>query len=321
MLEFAHAALWLKALALRSKEIAMQNARLSELEKLLAKTNAQPSPRIKSSDMSSSAEVNGLKQEIRVVRLELSWTWEIALIVANITLSTSQLTEAMDVLHRQVEDYEGEIRFLKDAKSPGGRVRSRTPRRTFTADLRDRSGSVDSLPGMVADGSTGAFEAAFFRPALQAARRDAAQWKAKATISTLLDLPPLHASGTIGGEEKAAEEDDSNPFAELSSALSFYRREAASIKVVDISKQNTGRLGLHKMMMRKATASYQLDKATAAARQWLENSSKGNHSATIDSVGSPLVGRVTLSGGDPVSTVRTNVKPEDLYRLQLHLVR
>lgn len=45
----------------------MQNSRLSELEKLLAKTNAQPSPRIKSADVYSSAEMNGLKQEIRVV--------------------------------------------------------------------------------------------------------------------------------------------------------------------------------------------------------------------------------------------------------------
>lgn len=230
----------------------------------------------------------------------------------------------MDVLHRQVEDYESEIRFMKDAKSPGARVRSRTPRRTFTSDLRERSGSVDSLPGMVADGSTGAFEAALFRPALQAARRDAAQWKAKATISTLLDLPPLHASQNIGGEEKTADEDESNPFMQLSSALSFYRREAASIKVVDISKQKSGgtsRLGLHRMMMRKATASDQLDKATATARQWLENNGEGNYRAADNSVGAPLVGRVTLSGADPVSTVRTNVKPEDLFRLQLHLVR
>lgn len=67
MVECPNITLSSKALALRSKEIAMQNARLSELEKLLAKTNAQPSPRIKSSDMSSSAEVNSLKQEIRVV--------------------------------------------------------------------------------------------------------------------------------------------------------------------------------------------------------------------------------------------------------------
>jgi len=302
----------------------MQNARLSELEKLLAKTNAQPSPRIKSSDMSSSAEVNGLKQEIRVVSLELTRASDVSFLVTNVTFPASQLTEAMDVLHRQVEDYESEIRFLKDAKSPGARVRSRTPRRTFTADLRERSGSVDSLPGMVADGSTGAFEAALFRPALQAARRDAAQWKAKATISTLLDLPPLHASGITAGEEKTADEDESNPFVQLSSALSFYRREAASIKVVDVSKRKSGeisRLGLHRMLMRKATASDQLDKATAAARQWLENNGEGNYRVANDSVGAPLVGRVTLSGADPVSTVRTNVKPEDLYRLQLHLVR
>lgn len=236
----------------------------------------------------------------------------------------SQLTEAMDVLHRQVEDYESEIRFLKDAKSPGARVRSRTPRRTFTADLRERSGSVDSLPGMVADGSTAAFEAALFRPALQAARRDAAQWKAKATISTLLDLPPLHASQTIRGEEKTSDEDDSNPFLELSSALSMYRREAASVKVVNISNQQKGessRLSLQKMMMRKATASNHLDKATAAARQWLENNSQGNHRTANGTVGAPIVGRVKFSGIDPVSTVRTNVNPEDLYRLHLHLVR
>jgi hypothetical protein len=45
----------------------MQNTRLSELEKLLAKTSAQPSPRIKSAEMTSSEEINNLKQENRVV--------------------------------------------------------------------------------------------------------------------------------------------------------------------------------------------------------------------------------------------------------------
>jgi hypothetical protein len=281
----------------------MQNARLSELEKLLAKTNAQPSARIKSSDMSSSAENQGLKQEIRV------------------------LTEAMDVLHRQVEDYESEIRFLKDSKSPSARVRSRTPRRTFTADLRERSGSTDSLPGLaVGDGSSGAFEAALFRPALQAARRDAAQWKAKAAISTLLDLPPLHAStfSSNGGEEKTADEEDSNPFMHLSSALSYYRREAASIKVVDISKQSSGesaRLGLRRRMMKKAAAADHLDKAAAAARQWLENNGSANHRYVNDFNAAPLVARVRLAGSDPVKTVSATANPEDLYRLQLHMVR
>jgi dynactin 1 len=56
-----------KSLALRSKEIAVQNTRLSELEKLLARTSAQPSPLIKSAELTSSEEINNLKQENRVV--------------------------------------------------------------------------------------------------------------------------------------------------------------------------------------------------------------------------------------------------------------
>ena len=60
-----------KSLNLRSKEIAMQNTRLSELEKLLARTSAQPAtPLIKSAELTSSEEINNLKQENRVVR----WT-------------------------------------------------------------------------------------------------------------------------------------------------------------------------------------------------------------------------------------------------------
>jgi len=230
----------------------------------------------------------------------------------------------MDVLHRQVEDYESEIRFLKDAKSPGPRVRSRTPRRAYTGSGgMERSGSTDSLQGL-GDGSSSAFEAALFRPALQAARRDAAQWKARATITTLLDLPPLHATQPANdGEEKTADE-DANPFLELSSALSFYRKETASIKVVDISKQNDGvspRLGFHRMMMKKASAADHLDKAAAAARQWLETQGSGDQRLKLDFGEGPLVGRVKLAGKQPVKTVSTAATQEDLYRLQLHLVQ
>jgi hypothetical protein len=298
-----------KSLSLRSKEIAMQNARLSELEKLLAKTNAQPSPRIKSSEMSSSAEMNGLKQEIRV------------------------LTEAMDVLHRQVEDYESEIRFLKDSKSPGSRVRSRTPRRTYTADLRERSGSSDDLSGMVGDGSTGAFEAALFRPALQAARREASQWKAKATISALLDLPPLHANTSTtslrsiyNDEEKVADEDGDmrSPFFQLNSALSRYRNETASIRVVDLStkSEQLPRMGLYKMMVKKASAADHLDQAAAVARRWLESNNGEHQSRSVtDFSKAPLVGRVKFSGNNPVKRVMKTTTQEELHRLQLHLVQ
>ena len=58
----------LQSLSTRSKEIALQNARISELEKVLAKSNSAPSPmNIKSSEMSSSEEINTLKEENRVV--------------------------------------------------------------------------------------------------------------------------------------------------------------------------------------------------------------------------------------------------------------
>ena len=47
----------------------MQNARLSELEKLLAKSSAKPSPAKMSKAVKSSEELNSLKEENRVVRL------------------------------------------------------------------------------------------------------------------------------------------------------------------------------------------------------------------------------------------------------------
>ena len=210
----------------------------------------------------------------------------------------SQLTEAMDVLHRQVEEYESEIRFLKDAKSP--KVRSRTPRRAYTEHLRERSRSGDDLQGMASEGSSGAFEAALFRPALQAARRDAAQWKARATISTLLELPPLAVPTTStasNSEETKSSEDYPDPLMELSSALSSYRKTTASVRVVDITKPvhaKSYRSYLHESVMKKASAANQLDKATAAARQWLEFNEIGETPTPKSFRDHPLIGRVNI---------------------------
>lgn len=58
-------------LSTRSKEIAMQNARLSELEKLLAKSNSGALGRGTASDLKSSEEFNSMKEENRVVSLGL----------------------------------------------------------------------------------------------------------------------------------------------------------------------------------------------------------------------------------------------------------
>jgi hypothetical protein len=283
-----------KSLSLRSKEIALQNARLTELEKLLAKTNSQPSSRIVSSQSLSSDELNSLKQENRV------------------------LEEAMDVLHRQVEEYENEIRLLRDAKTPSKGVRSRAPRRAFTPEssLRDRSRSSENLSGMEEEGHLGAFEAALFRPALLAARKDAAQWKAKATIDTLLSLPPLDVPLPCTSEETKTSEDTS-PLLELSSALSHYQAETASVRLVDLSKPNP-RMQLYSMKMKKAAAAERLDRATAEARQWLEN--RGSGSRTAGMTQQLLLGRVKIAGGGQVRKFSTPTNAEDLYRLHLHVM-
>jgi hypothetical protein len=226
----------------------------------------------------------------------------------------------MDVLHRQVEEYESEIRFLKDAKSP---TKGRTPRRSFAADnLRERARSGEDLQVLGSEAHAGAFEAALFRPALRAARRDAAHWKAKATISMLLELPPLNVPKTNRGEEeKSVDDEDISPIIELSSALANYRTQTASIKVVDLTKSSSKspRMELHSMVMKKASASQQLDEATASARQWLESRSSATKSLPGEM--GALFGRVKFSGPEPVKTISTATTLEDLHRLQLHMVR
>ena len=51
----------------------MQNARLSELEKLLAKSSAKPSPVKITSAVKSTEELNSLKEENRVVCASLRY--------------------------------------------------------------------------------------------------------------------------------------------------------------------------------------------------------------------------------------------------------
>eukprot|EP00529_Nitzschia_sp_RCC80_P006984 CAMPEP_0113502732 /NCGR_PEP_ID=MMETSP0014_2-20120614/33739_1 /TAXON_ID=2857 /ORGANISM="Nitzschia sp." /LENGTH=1416 /DNA_ID=CAMNT_0000397595 /DNA_START=80 /DNA_END=4327 /DNA_ORIENTATION=- /assembly_acc=CAM_ASM_000159 len=272
-----------KALSLRSKEISVQNARLSELEKLLAKTSAQPSSRLVSSQMVPSEELNAMKEENRV------------------------LAEAMDVLHRQVEEYENEIRFL-NSKSPA-KSRSRAPRRTFATDssaLRDHSRSSESLHGLQEEPMSGAFEAALFRPALLAARQEAAIYKNKAMVDTILNLPPLNvslsATAACTDKEKSSDEEmgviNNNPFLDLSTALSNYQHQTSSMHLVDLMKPSP-RMQLHKILMRKAAASADLDQATASARQWLESKGIGRRSAPVALQGDEnLLGSIRFLSGE-----------------------
>lgn len=260
-----------KNISSRSKEIAMQNARLSELEKLLAKSSASPLGRGKASDLKSSEEFNSLKEENRVVSISLcvaslaAFSFDPSNIVCYSLLL--QLMEAMDVMQRQVDEYEDEIRVLKDFKSPKRGGGNRTPRRSLTsvADLSSPRASGGTEEMQV---SSGALEAALFRPALQNALQEAAHWKATATASSILNLPPLPVVSPASTASTTGRSDEAfNSLQQLSSALSSYRLEKASVKIVDLTNRNKSpRVQLREISARKAAAAERLETIVLRSR-------------------------------------------------------
>lgn len=136
----------------------------------------------------------------------------------------------MDVLQRQVDEYENEIRAMKDFKTPGrGLQTKRTPRRALTsvADLASPS------KGFLDENSSSdiSLEATIFRPALQQALRDALKWKLEATTSCMNKLLPLPGPFVFNTEFESA-------FNQLSSAIRDERFKKATIKLVDLRSKN-----------------------------------------------------------------------------------
>jgi len=178
-------------------------------------------------------------------------------------------------MQRQVDDYENDIRALKDFKSPKGASGRRGPGRrpmTSIGDLTPQrkrvSGGLDELPT-----STGAFEAALFRPALQRALCDAARWRAAATGAAILDLPPLPVSSTayLPSEEMKTEEIDQadSDLVQLNSALVHYRIEKASVKLVDLNHSKSPRAQLREMKMKHSVAAARLESVVLKCRAHL----------------------------------------------------
>jgi hypothetical protein len=169
----------------------------------------------------------------------------------------------MDVLQRQVDEYEDEIRILKDFKSPKRGGTGRTPRRsplppteTSTRGGRGATATENDSPTSVS-----ALEAAIFRPALNKALQDASYWKAAYTGSLLKDLAPLPllpGYPSRDEESKATDVDDAHSsLIQLSSALSHYRLSQASARIVDLTnKSKTARtqLGEQRAERREAIA-------------------------------------------------------------------
>lgn len=160
----------------------------------------------------------------------------------------------MDVLQREVEMYENEIRALKDFKSPtkrGGALR--TPKRT----------PIELTPaprGVTAEDSQSRFslEATLFRPALQQALEEAARWKTEATAKAIMELPPLPELPQLpAGKDTASLADD---YMRLSAAISACRIEKASITLVDLTKTDKNpREQLRDIKARSAAASERLE--------------------------------------------------------------
>ena len=164
----------------------------------------------------------------------------------------------MDVLQREVEMYENEIRSLKDFKSPkrsnatGSRA---TPLKSGTSLINH----TPTFRGSNEEFHSGfSLEATLFRPALQQALQDSAHWKAVATRSILLDLAPLPASPMDfygGGRSVLSEE-----AILMASALAKARIEKATITLVDLSnKEKAPRAQLRDMKAKSAAINERLE--------------------------------------------------------------
>jgi hypothetical protein len=173
--------------------------------------------------------------------------------------------EAMDVVQRQVDEYEDEIRALKDFKSPKRSSSGRTPRRTPQPSPGVGSSGAKSANADESTSSTGALEAALCRPALLKALQEVAYWKSKATASWMSELPPLPVlqGSPFGadGEFKERDADEAlSSLVELSSAWSDYRLTKASVKIVDLTNSTKDpRTQLREQKARSAEATNRLE--------------------------------------------------------------
>jgi Chromosome segregation ATPases len=160
-----------KNLATRSNEISLQNARLEELETLLSQVDQSSAQKAQERTALPTENMQELKEEIRV------------------------LNEAIEVLQSQVDEYEREIRTLKDQKARSNRqYQNSTGKGSSLESVSLASGLGITSPQHSRHeqgGSMLSLESALYRPALHSALSDASVWKSKAISEKLLRLPSL----------------------------------------------------------------------------------------------------------------------------------
>ena len=211
--------------------------------------------------------------------------------------------EAMDVLNKQVQEYEDEVRSLKNSS------KFRTPIKSNMKvhDVAD-SGSSQLLNSLMTSSGLSqtkviSLEAAIFRPALQAAYEEKNAWKSRLMQSSLNRLCPLNVpkskSSTVmaqiaqpqDGEDSSLSIDAmdlnskdefitevvSRHLNELSVASNSARLTKASIKMIDLSPKsnamkqykNVPRMALREQRQKDTLSLDRLSQASVKARDFL----------------------------------------------------
>lgn len=293
-----------KTLATRLKEVSMQNSRLSELEKVLStQTSIVPSPRPVPTSSTSSEEAHSLKEEIRV------------------------LTEAMEVLDTTVNEYEREIRLLKEQQKPkavGKRGMQSTPRKTLSLgtdfSLAKLGLGSPQKPQQASATELLSLEASLFRPALRSARSDASMWKSKAVKDDLLKLPQLRIS-----PQNANNFEVLNSRKKLILANAEVRRVKATVTILDLSKiknknldsqtvsifEAQSKLQILNEKLKASSAMNRLEEASNNARQVLRQIPIINNGAKMlrlnntcnHGVKNKKIGRITFPGEESIKVI------------------
>jgi len=311
----------------------MQNSRLAELESLLAKAPAaSPMSPLKGATLPgpavTSVDTLKLKEEVRM------------------------LQEALDVMQKQSEEYEKEIRSLKDKSRPSRGVRTSVGRISPKKSPMDLEATLSKLGQAAGSKSAGAssrdvllesisLETALFRPALGSAVQSANYWKSKAMGSALSKLSPLNVTiaaqsfpSSIGNEARTVLDDQlsqggvnamdrTDRIDELTLARNEARLAKASFSIVDLSKKDvSSRAQLHENQQKERVAQLRLQAATSS---WLKSTQAKSHSFLPLSselrADNPL-GRITLPCRDGMDFIAPlEVNNAELRNLHSFLVQ
>jgi hypothetical protein len=158
----------------------------------------------------------------------------IVVLLTIVLVAIAQLTEAMEVMQRENEMYETEIRQLKDFKSPNKRTSRPTHRGAMSTPVPE---------------NTSVLEATLYRPALQEALAEASRLKASATIKAVSNLPPLPRNVDFGVADP------------LDATVHACRMQWANLRLVNLTKDENPRAQLRKLRKDSAAATERLQAA------------------------------------------------------------